>query len=89
MTVPERARLTLCPSRHFFQVAFKHVIQEQQKRRSSPFSLSKTMSRVTPSSQPLSALKKRFSTINKDDPAPPDTVKVRSRTYQLQSFLLC
>jgi hypothetical protein len=46
---------------YFFRLKFKHVIQEQQRQSL----LQRTLSRVatTRTTQPLSAIKRRFSTI--------------------------
>jgi hypothetical protein len=51
-------------TRHFFRSRFRHVLQERQKMRRS-FSVSKTISRVTPSGAPLSAFRRRFGSGDK------------------------
>ena len=48
--------------RHFFRLKFKHVIMEQRRQEKSL--LQRTLSRVaTTRTQPLSAIRRRFSTI--------------------------
>lgn len=65
------AWLLIDACRHFFRERFKHVIQEQQRQSL----LQRTLSRVaTTRTQPLSAIRRRFSTIirpnSQDQPRP-------------------
>ncbi|WVF70581.1 hypothetical protein IAT40_005373 [Kwoniella sp. CBS 6097] len=51
---------------YFFRQSFKHVLKQHQAR-SRGFNLSKTFSRVATMGPPLSALKKKFSGLSKDN----------------------
>ena len=61
---------------YFFRLKFKHVIQEQQRQSL----LQRTMSRVaTTRTQPLSAIKRRFSTILRQPTQEQEPVRFHTR----------
>ncbi|WVQ97343.1 hypothetical protein IAU59_004454 [Kwoniella sp. CBS 9459] len=58
--------LMIIVRQYFFRQSFKHVLKQHQAR-SRGFNISKTFSRVATMGPPLSAIKKKFSGLSKDN----------------------